>query len=283
MVVRHVGDGKVVLIAGGGKIYTDVAARFCRSEKDLDSIIGSKYNKKIVEHIINSGHSAALEFDWFIFGVEGYSRVTETQLVRKRHASYMIKSGRAELGGKRSFDVVLPTDAKIDLVRACVDVDMKDVVISNQKTGEMIDLSYLEPWTARVKLNSRKILEVLENFYNTAIMLGVKEEDARYYKPQATMFRAIIGMNAAALNDWFRIRTCNRAQTEIRDLATKMMKLCKEAAPDLFAEAGPNCVRLGLCPEMEQCDQCKGKIMTLKEFKEINKKISIEQLRKLAK
>lgn len=283
MVVRHVGEGKVVLIAGGGKIYTDVAARFCRSEKDLDSIIGSNYNKKIVEHIINSGHSAALEFDWFIFGVEGYSRVTETQLVRKRHASYMIKSGRAELGGKRSFDVVLPTDAKIDLVRACVDVDMKDVVISNQKTGEMIDLSYLEPWTARVKLNSRKILEVLENFYNTAIMLGVKEEDARYYKPQATMFRAIIGMNAAALNDWFRIRTCNRAQTEIRDLAIKMMKLCKEAAPDLFAEAGPNCVRLGLCPEMEQCEQCKGKIMTLKEFKEINKKISIEQLRKLAK
>ena len=289
MVVRHVGEGKVVLIAGGGKIYTDVAARFCRSEKDLESIIGSPYNKKIVEHIINSGHNAALEFDWFIFGVEGYSRVTETQLVRKRHASYMIKSGRVEFGGKRSFDVVLPTDEKINLAFGSVDVDLKDIILSNQKTGEILDLAdYVnsrskDPWMARVRLNNMQILEAIEDFYNSAVRVGVKEEDARYYKPQATMFRAVIGMNAAALKDWFRIRTCNRAQTEIRDLATKMMKLCKEAAPDLFVDAGPNCVRLGLCPELEQCEQCKGKIMTLKEFKEINKKVSIEQLRNLAK
>ena len=35
-----------------------------------------------------------MEFDFFLFGVEGYSRVTEVQLVRKRLASYLIKSGR---------------------------------------------------------------------------------------------------------------------------------------------------------------------------------------------
>ena len=28
-----------------------------------------------------------------------------------------------------------------------------------------------------------------------------------------------------------------------------MLRLCKEAAPALFAEAGPSCVALGYCPE----------------------------------
>ena len=101
---QNVGDGKVVLISGGGKIYTDIAARFVRSEKSLDEIIGSEYDKSIVQNIMNSGHKAAVEFDYFIFGVEGYSRVTEVQLVRKRIASYMIKTGRANKNGKRNSE-----------------------------------------------------------------------------------------------------------------------------------------------------------------------------------
>ena len=96
----NVGDGKVVLIAGGGEIYTDLAGRFVGSTRNLEDIIASDYNKKIVENIISAGHEAALEFDYFIFGVEGYSRVAEAQLIRKRLASYMIKSGRIEKGGE---------------------------------------------------------------------------------------------------------------------------------------------------------------------------------------
>lgn len=83
----------------------------------------------------------------------------------------------------------------------------------------------------------------------------------RYLKPQATEFRAIIGMNAHALHDFFAIRCCKNAQGEIRDMASKMLKLCKRAAPDLFASAGPNCERLGYCPENRlQNSACKGKI-----------------------
>lgn len=81
---------------------------FVRSERDLEEIVASPYSRQIVQNILDSGHRAALEFDFFLFGVEGYSRVTETQLVRKRLASYLIKSGRAELNGKRSYSVVYP-------------------------------------------------------------------------------------------------------------------------------------------------------------------------------
>ena len=55
-------------IAGGGKIYTDVAARFVRSERSLEDIAASPYSREIVRNILSSGHRAALEFDFFLFG-----------------------------------------------------------------------------------------------------------------------------------------------------------------------------------------------------------------------
>ena len=57
---QFTGQGRVVLLAGGGRIYTDIAARFVRSERSLDEIIASPYSKRIVDNILNSGHGAAL-------------------------------------------------------------------------------------------------------------------------------------------------------------------------------------------------------------------------------
>lgn len=242
------GQGKVVLLAGGGKIYTDIAARFVRSERDLEEIVSSPYSPQIVRNILASNHRAALEFDYFIFGVEGYSRVTETQLVRKRIASYLIKSGRAELGGKRAFNVVYP-----------------------QKTAEFSAPVRL-PDGHCTTLSGRDLADLSRQWYEAGVSAGVPEEDLRYLKPQATEFKAIIGMNAHALLDWFAIRTCKNAQAEIRDMALKMLSLCKKAAPDLFEKAGPNCVQLGYCPENGlQNSACRGKIITKDRAMEILK------------
>lgn len=243
MNIRHVGEGKVVLISGGNKIYTDIAARFVRSERELEEIIASPYDKNIIQNILQSHHLAATEFDYFIFGIEGYSRVTETQLVRKRIASYLIKSGRCELHNKRQFDVVYPET--LDDLRCFVDVN---------------GLSF--PVTAK------DIISILDQFYDYGLEVGTPEEELRYLKPQATTCKAIIGMNAHALMDWFKIRCCKNAQEEIRDLAFKMLRLCKEAAPDLFADAGPSCKVLGYCPENKyQNKECQGKIPTHTEVK----------------
>lgn len=258
----YVGDGKVELIAGGGKVYTDIAARFVRSERSLKKIIASDYSKELVKRIINSGHEAAVEFDFFIFGIEGYTRVTEVQLVRKRLASYMIKSGRAEKLGKRSFDIVIP-----DNIEAFTAEKSLPVNLFKLKDGSKL-LEYLPDGNDEVILeySSEDILKLVEEWYNTGVDKGLPEEDLRYVKPQATEFKALIGMNAHALRDWFRIRCCKNAQREIRDLALKMLNLCKKSVPDLFADAGPNCVRLGYCPENEfQHEDCRGKIMTKNE------------------
>ena len=239
---KYTGEGKVLLLAGGGKIYTDLAARFVRSERALEDIAASPYNKAIVENILNSGHRAALEFDYFIFGVEGFSRVTETQLVRKRLASYLIKSGRAELNGKRQFSVVYPPSVK----DFAAEVSLPD--------------------GSSLTVTPHLLADMTRQWYEAGIAQGLPEEDLRYMKPQATEFKAIIGMNAHALTDWFGIRCCMNAQHEIRDLARKMLRLCKQAAPDLFAQAGPNCVQLGYCPEnARQNPACAGKIPTKDE------------------
>lgn len=260
-------DGKVVLISGGDKVYTDIAARFVGSERNLEEIIGSPYDKKIVKNIIESGHEACTEFDWFIFGVEGYSRVTEVQLVRKRIASYMIKSGRVNKNGKRSYDVVVPEDIMWFVNE--INLEPKDIEVNGKSLSEIL------PNTKNIKFkyDGFDLLKILESWYNEGIEQGLPEEDLRYLKPQATEFKGLIGMNSHSLRDWFRIRCCMNAQHEIRDLANKILKLCKKAAPDLFEDAGANCVRLGYCPENKnQHPKCKDKIYTKKEALSLLKK-----------
>jgi thymidylate synthase (FAD) len=239
---KHTGDGKVVLIAGGGKVYADIAARFVRSERPLEEIVASPYSREIVENILDRGHKAALEFDFFLFGIEGYSRVTEVQLVRKRLASYLIKSGRAELLGKRRFSLVYPPTIANVSVSATVPAHLVTQPGGAPVPGIAGD-------TLELRVDAHLLAELAEQWYDKGLAMGVAEEDLRYMKPQATECKAIIGMNAHALLDWFAIRCCRNAQHEIRDLAIKMLKLCKKAAPDLFRDAGASCVQMGYCPE----------------------------------
>lgn len=254
MNITGVGEGKVSLIAGGGRLYADVAARFTRSEKDMESIIASDYDANLVRTLVESNHGAALEFDYFLFGIEGYARVTEVQLVRKRMASYLIKSGRVNKKGRRSFDAVLPEG--IEGLSCRVEVPHGIVYLDGEPLDNFLPEEKLKELPLSVDFSGRQILEVIEEWYNHGVAEGYPEEDLRYLKPQATEFKAIVGMNAHALRDWFMIRCCQNAQTEIRDLAMKMLAICKEVAPDEFFDAGPSCVRLGYCPEKMQNKKC---------------------------
>ena len=66
--------------------------------------------------------------------------------------------------------------------------------------------------------------------------------------PNAAATRLLVTMNARELLHFFELRCCNRAQWEIREMAWQMLACCREAAPALFAHAGPACVN-GPCPE----------------------------------
>ena len=271
MNLTNVGQGNVVLIAGGDKIYTDIAARFCRSEKSLTEILASPYDANIVKNILNSGHKAAVEFDYFIFGVEGFSRVCEAQLIRKRLASFLIKSGRVDKKGKRTYDIVLPESiidhtTNFNVNAYDITVRIPDGNIINYKS-----LDLLHPGCeAFLHVDTKDLIRFTEQWYNSGVEAGLREEDLRYMKQQGTEYKAIIGMNAHALLDWFQIRDCLNAQAEIRDLSNKILKLCKTAAPDIFKNAGASCKVLGYCPENNlQNEKCKGNIYTKDDALEI--------------
>ena len=73
-------------------------------------------------------------------------------------------------------------------------------------------------------------------------------EDARFVLPNACETKMVCTFNARSLQNFFALRCCNRAQWEIRDVATQMLFLVRKVAPHLFANAGPGCLR-GICPE----------------------------------
>ena len=73
-------------------------------------------------------------------------------------------------------------------------------------------------------------------------------EDARYVFPNACETKIVVTMNVRTLQHFFTVRCCERAQWEIRELATEMLREVKEVAPLLFRDEGPACVT-GLCPE----------------------------------
>lgn len=166
---------------------------------------------KALRGALKRGHESVAEHAVFTFRIEGVSRVLLAQQTRHRLASYSVQSQRY-CGA--DMELVIPDSMIRD--------DLVDDIVAAKRA--------------------------VEHLYDKAISLGVPAEDARYLTFQAGTTAMTLTMNARELRHFFSLRCCNRAQWEIRQLADEMLKLCKEAAPVLFADAGAGCVR-GKCPE----------------------------------
>jgi len=56
-------------------------------------------------------------------------------------------------------------------------------------------------------------------------------------------------VNARELLWYFKLRTCDRAQWEIREISKQMLCILKEKFPTIFKKFGPSCLVEGFCPE----------------------------------
>ena len=195
------------------------SARLCYSSRtieEIDKSIDKESQQRLIEKIIALGHYSVLEHVSFTFGIENISRVTSHQLVRHRIASYSQKSQRyVKVGDNQEY--IIPDKIKKD-----------DEIMQKFK----------------------KSLSATHRLYKQMIDKGIPAEDARYILPQAIGTSIIFTANARELIHFFRLRCCNRAQWEIRELAIKMLKLVKKIAPTIFKDAGPPCL-VGPCPEGE--------------------------------
>lgn len=191
------------------------AARLCYTSKEIDELLEGLTEEKVdkfIDKLTSLGHESPLEHVTFTFGIEGISRACSHQLVRHRMASYSQKSQRYV--DESGFQYIIP--------QTVIDKNMDD------------EYNYL--------------MYHIEEVYKDLRAAGVEAEDARMVLPNACTTSIIVTMNVRSLLNFFKHRVCNRAQWEIRALAVKMLILCREISPKLFAKAGASCMH-GSCSE----------------------------------
>ncbi|NPB04184.1 MAG: FAD-dependent thymidylate synthase [Thermotogae bacterium] len=154
----------------------------------------------------------------FTFLVDGISRACSHQLVRHRPASYSQQSQRYV--AMKNFPFVEPETVR----------------------GVKVELEGKE-------MGFKELMELVGKFYEGLVEKGVPKEDARFVLPNACTTRIVFTMNGEELVHFLRLRTCSRAQWEIREVAVEMLKILREKFPGLFDGVGPNCYYLGYCTE----------------------------------
>ena len=228
----------------------------CYAAADVDTVMEGLTEDKVanfVDMLSEIGHESPIEHASFTFAIEGVSRALLAQITRHRIASYSVQSQRYV--AEKNFEYVLPPEIEKD-------EKAKEIFLENM---------------SRAHEDYLKITEILSDKYVKEFLADGDDEkeakrkaqkkaieDARFVLPNACDTKMIATFNARSLQNFFRHRCCNRAQWEIRELATEMLKLVKEVAPNLFKKSGPPCV-FGKCPE--------GK-MTCGQMVEIKEKFS---------
>lgn len=196
------------------------SARLCYSDSGIDELnekLSDESIIKLIKKIIKLRHYSVLEHANFTFAIEGISRVTSHQLVRHRIASFSQQSQRYVKIKEKGFPYVIPKS-----------------IAKDEKL---------------IKIFTDAIKE-LDKIYNLFLDHNIAAEDARYILPQAVETKIIVTANARELLHIFKLRCCNRAQWEIREVAKGMLREVKAIAPNIFENAGPPCI-FEPCPEGE--------------------------------
>jgi len=222
-----------------------LAAKLCYSPLDIDELkegLVPGELESFINKILSMGHLSTIEHVSFTFGIEGVSRALLAQITRHRIASFSVRSQRyvsETVSDEETFNYIIPPRIK-ELGK-----DYADEYIEQMK---------------QMQLWYNKWHEVLGGKKSEAA------EDARFILPNAAETKMVLTMNARELYHFFKLRCCNRAQWEIRELSWQMLKLVKEVAPNIFSQAGPSCI-IANCPEGKKT--CGDKSQVLARYKSI--------------
>lgn len=104
-----------------------------------------------------------------------------------------------------------------------------------------------------LKADFEKAIKDNRKLFNKLVAMNLNPYLAIYVTPHATAINFVTTINARELLHFCNLRTCNRAQWEIRNLATSMLKQLKLNDPEMFAGFGPSCFTFGVCPEGRLC------------------------------
>lgn len=172
-----------------------MAARTCYASRQKDTVQG---RADFVKGLIKAGHETPLEFASATFDISGISISCQNQIVRHRHASFCVQSGRYV--DQRANDCILPY-------------------------GLLSAYEGAEDYVKEAK-----------ELYKKLVINGVKCEDARALLPQGMATNMCVNMNFRTLRHFLKLRLSPRAQDEVRHVAREIYNSCLEKWPWLVED-----------------------------------------------
>lgn len=216
------------------------AAKTCYSASTVDTLLDGLNEEKTqsyLEMLTEIGHESPIEHASFTFAIEGVSRSLLAQITRHRMASFSVQSQRYVR--EHAFEFVVPHE--IEAIPEAKEAFFK-AMEDDQRTYENLTAILLDRHMRTFLQEGCSEKDARRKAEKKAI------EDARYVLPNACATKMVMTANARSLHNFFRLRCCNRAQWEIRELAEEMYRQACAVAPTLFHKAGPACT-CGACSE----------------------------------
>ncbi len=242
-----------------GSRIVAAAAKASLSRKSGEELVGIGEGEvsRWVWELIRRGHGSPLEHAVYTFIAEGCSRVCTHQLVRHRLASYTQQSMRytdgylreAALQASERLGLGCPRSPKraswaLSCYARALEAASEAAARGEGWAIEAARLAFVFPRGIRGHEDSyaSQLLGAASRYYELQAS-GVHREEARYLVPQAARSRIVFTMNARELLESFLpLRTCTRAQEEIRLVAWMVLRELLRVEPGIFQYAGPRCV-----------------------------------------
>lgn len=183
------------------------------SDDDAEQILSNSENiDKIIETVVKSTRPRPLESVSFTFRLKNVSLPCITHFVRHR---------------MQAIDI--PPLTKAD----------RENHITPKSISENPELKsrYDEAFKRNAEL------------YKALQSRGISEEILVYYLLCGSTLDLVATLNARELMLMLRLRTCTRAQWEIREYAIEMLMELRKVAPKIFNFYGPSCYLYGACCE----------------------------------
>ena len=155
--------------------------------------------ENFIKRIVKAGHESVLEHAYATFRIKGCSRAMTHQLVRHRLMAISQQSQRYV--NEDAFEYVVPE---------CMP----------------------QEFIADYKADMAKIQDMYEKWRDR----GLKREDARFVLPNACCSEIVVSANFRQWRHIISIRTSHKAQWEIRQVATEILRILSQHSKAAFGD-----------------------------------------------
>ena len=206
----RVGSAELISAPGNGEAALEAALAFSGRFPQEDGCFLTERNMMA---LVRDARPRELEVLSFTFRIRDVSQAGITHFTRHRMLSLQVPNAAMAL---EKGDYVLPAS-----------------ISANAEARAIYEAAFAEQIAAVQSLRDQ----------------GLADEYLPYFTLAGHVTDILMTINARELNHFLQLRTCRRAQWEIRGVARQMLKLLQDYSEDIFWVFGPSCAVKGRCPE----------------------------------